>query len=82
MHYLLNGTELPLGAFDAVEVHAIDECDDHTSDECAAYWTVALHLKTGGIECIADLPSRALAEALAITLNQILMELEGKRNAS
>ena len=68
MRYLLNGSELPLDAFDAVEIHAIDECDDHTSDECAAYWAVALHLKEGGIECVADLPSRALAEQMAEAL--------------
>ncbi len=79
MQYVLNGAEAPLAAFDAVEIHAMSLEDEPAESESAAvYWSVALHYITGGIECVADLPSRESATALAIALEQALRAVAGE----
>lgn len=57
------------GEWDAVEVDAcIEEDGSVTSgvnDEEAQFFSVYLHQVTGGVQCVADLPTRKLAEQLA-----------------
>lgn len=79
MHYLLNGTETPLGAFDAVEVHPMNDSDEPAvSGDAVSYWSVALHYRNGGCECVADLPTKESAEALARALGVCLAAVETK----
>ncbi len=46
----------------------VEQCEPEEAD----FWSVYLHLKAGGLECVADLPTEALANSLAdlLTLTQ------------
>ena len=63
-----------LSPFDAVEVHPV--CEDaervcegvEEGDPSTSFWSVYLHRRGGGVECIADCPSREIAFAIAAAL--------------
>ncbi len=61
-----------LTSWDDIEVQpvknlgdACEVCDEHEAD----FWSVYLHQVQGGVQCIADLPSKELAEAFSTLLN-------------
>ena len=50
--------------WDNIEIHdSYEQCDE--DDPNIHCWSVYLHQIKGGIQCIADLPTRELAEQLA-----------------
>lgn len=55
--------------WDAVEVHPTMITENGIVEQCeadeAGAWSVYLHLKQGGLTCIADCPNEALAKDLA-----------------
>ena len=68
---------LPLRAYVAVDVEAIateeDGCFRVDNDDDAAFFGVYLRDNDGLAECVADLHTRARAEALAATLMLLLL---------
>lgn len=62
--------------WDDVEVHAVwcedgtDTCEPCDKDEDATFFSVYLHQLEGGIQCVADLPTREAAESLAELLRE------------
>lgn len=74
---------LALEEYDAIEVypcisadHGIErfEANEHALTVSPDFWSVALHLETGGIETIADFPQASQAEAFGELMRQILLE--------
>lgn len=57
------------GAWNAVEVWPVREEDGVTCVPCEEgqehFWSVYVHLMEGGVTCVADLPDKAAAYALA-----------------
>jgi hypothetical protein len=53
--------EVEEGKLIETDITALDEDDKEKED----FWSVYLHQREGGVQCIADLPSQELAEALA-----------------
>jgi hypothetical protein len=69
--------------YDKVEVHAVtrmvygdEECFETCDpEEVTPYcWSVYLHLKCGGVECVADCPNEGTAELIAQALKLKLKE--------
>jgi len=60
--------------FDAVEVEPVCEFPDGTVEVCdrhsaeITFWSVYLHLKEGGVICIADAPTEDMANTIAHAL--------------
>jgi hypothetical protein len=56
-------------AWDDVEIQPVSEDEQGNCDVCnegeETFWSVYLHQVEGGVKCIADLPTKALAEQLA-----------------
>ncbi|MFC6280782.1 MULTISPECIES: hypothetical protein [Polaromonas] len=74
---------LALEEYDAIEVypcisanHGIErfEANEHALTVSPDFWSVALHLETGGIETIADFPQASQAESFGELMRQILLE--------
>jgi hypothetical protein len=74
---------LALEEYDAIEVypcisadHGIErfEPNEHALTVSPDFWSVALHLETGGIETIADFPQASQAESFGELMRQILLE--------
>lgn len=47
----------------------VEPCEPENAD----YWGVYLHQKTGGVQCVADLPNKELAEAFAAVIKAIYL---------
>jgi len=69
--------------YDDVEVHAVTRkvCEDMEyfeicdPNKVGPYcWSVYLHLKCGGVECVADCPNEGTAELIAQALKLKLKE--------
>lgn len=71
-----------LTQYDAVEIHPVskqtapdgvemfDQCDPHDADlHC---WSVYLHCRTGGLDCIADCASEPDAQLVALALEHLI----------
>jgi hypothetical protein len=67
--------------YDAVEVHPVarevidgvecfEQCDRDFPD--IHYWSVYLHMKEGGISCIADCPTEEVANFIADAVEKVL----------
>lgn len=74
---------LCLDAYDAIEVYGCVyagffierlEANEHPDKAAPDFWSVALHLETGGIETIADFPHAPQAESFGELMRQILLE--------
>lgn len=63
--------QLPLSQYDAIEVNAVHAedgiCEVTFAVEKADFWSVYFHLRSGGVECVADFPAehRELADNYA-----------------
>lgn len=60
---------LPLTDYDAIELHPCWKAGDvieRCSPDEADMWSVYLHLREGGVECIGDLDSLSEAKAFAL----------------
>jgi hypothetical protein len=73
---------MDLNQYDGVEVHPVaremradgielfEQCDRDSPD--IHYWSVYLHMKEGGISCIADCPNEETALFIADAVNSVL----------
>jgi len=63
--------------WDNIEVHPVRNIGEDAAEQCeeyeADYFSVYLHLVAGGLICIADLPTRELAEGLKELLVRFLI---------
>jgi hypothetical protein len=73
--------QLPLHDYDAIEVYGCVESEsgierleanEHPTCVQPAFWSVALHLKAGHIEIIADFPAQAQAEAFGSVMSDLV----------
>ncbi|QHS09009.1 hypothetical protein [Sinimarinibacterium sp. NLF-5-8] len=66
-------SDLDMSVFDAVEVHGCTVVDDYdgreiieqTADGVPDFWSVYLHYKSGGLDCIADFRDEHQAKLFA-----------------
>jgi len=61
--------------YDDIEIHPIiernnicDRCEEGEED----YWSVFLHIRKGGVECIADLKTEKQANEFALLIEKLL----------
>jgi len=63
------------GKWDAIEVHPVKQIDDDCCEQCEAdeadFWSVYQHMVGGGLNCLADLPTKEKADQFA----EMLMRL-------
>lgn len=78
----LSNPSLELKAYDAIEVYpciqteeGIErfEANEHSATAAADFWSVALHLETGGIETIADFPLESQAEVFGELMRGLVL---------
>jgi len=73
---------LPLDQYDAVEVAGCIEaygCVERVEDDSEPhFWSVYLHLKEGGCECVADCNTRGQADEFAAVLEFVLRYVKEK----
>ena len=62
--------------WDDVEVHPVHMDEQNNCDVCEegqeTFWSVYLHQKEGGVNCIADLPTKEMAYKLASLIETLV----------
>ena len=68
--------DLTVEAFDKIEVWPVADLGDGQCETCepehADFYSVYVHLVEGGIQCIADLPTKKLADSLANLIEKLI----------
>ena len=82
---------MDLSLYDAAEINAltrevvngVEEFNTTEDDDPEVYcWGVYLHLRAGGVECVADCMTRAHAELVAEALEKMPGIVKGKSSAN
>lgn len=84
MIFRIEGASKPLILYDGVEMAQVMadpttemverlEPGDTVPNGCDTWWSVYLHQREGGAECIADLPDEASASSLAYAMDRVLL---------